>query len=133
MTKGQFIDEICEKIKADGGRTERREVAGWVNYILAELANAILDNTEVKLSGFGVFEQKIDKKATRSDFAGGIVPAENRPRIKFSAAEALKMACKEGMRSDEYIKWVDTTNLLRRGGHVKGWKLGNHRFAIRDE
>ena len=131
MNRPEFFDKVWRDLR-DNYEVTKPEVDWWVNAILDELADAILDNPEVRLKGFGSFEKKVSKGHMGSDFSGGLQEIGARERVRFILGKTLKYAVRQGMNAEEYHQWIDRTNALRRGEYVPGWKLKSN-YAVRIE
>lgn len=138
MNKDDFVRSVHKKCRDEYGvKVPLTEVGWWVTVVMESLIDSVIDEQEVRIRGLGLFEKTISKgKCVSYNVGKGVMEEhEYKPRVKFTASNALKRAIRDEMTSEEYHEWLDITNALKTGHYVKGWELDNKTggsgFAVR--
>lgn len=118
MTKAEFI----KRVSTEHGVTQLA-AEQWVNAIFITLRNCVLDNSVVKISGFGTFEHKAAAERTIKLPTGGIVEAPTRMKLRFTPSKFIAGAVTDGINSMMYEDRMAKINALMRGEHVPGYRL----------
>ena len=82
--------DLCEAVHDEVGLT-RQDCAGLVERTLDLVAQALEDGSQVKLSGFGVFQVRAKRaRMGRNPKTGEPAPIEPRRVISFRASQVMK-------------------------------------------
>ena len=126
MKKAEFVDRVWTRNSEKGSNISKTNIKWWLDFLLSELADAVLDEGSVMLSGFGTFEKMPVKGREMYNFDREIIDVPDHYKLKFKPSITLRQAVRDGMDAKGYADWLHITAALRHGKDVPGWELKGH-------